>query len=184
MAIRPRNLTRGGGKRLKSRIEGVKELEAKFRDLISLFQDKAATSGKARLLKREVTETLHGAADMIAREARSNAASQNVPSRVQRSIFTYANPAKDKPRRSAALVGVNKKRSMVEWVAAPNNKSPRAKVGAGGKVAMSLAAMFERGTSRMKARPYFTPAVKSMRERALSYLIHGYKAILEKFNPL
>jgi HK97 gp10 family phage protein len=181
MATRPRNLTRGGGKKFRSQLERVEELEQKFRDLILLFQGKREQTGKAGLLKREVNRTLREAAEIIATEARSNAAANSVPQRVRNSIFVFADPKKDKPRRSSALVGVNKQRTMIEWTAR-SSFSPRAKVAPGGKVAMSLASMFERGTTRMKARPYFTPAVKTMRQKALDYLVHGYRETLEKFN--
>ena len=175
MATRPRNLTRGR----KSELLGVKELEQKLRDMNSLFLPRA--TGKAQRLRREMTEVLKDSAGIIATEARSNAAAQNVPQRVQRSIFTFTDPAKDKPGKHGALVGVNKRRTMVEWTAR-NSFSPRAKAAPGSKIAMSLASMFERGTTRMKARPYFTPAVKTMGGKALDVLVRGYKAILEKFN--
>lgn len=175
MAIRPRNLTRGK----TSELLGVKELEQKLREINSLFLQRA--TGKAQRRRREMTEVLRDAAGVIASEARSNAAAQSVPKRVQNSIFTFADPAKDRPGKHSALVGVNKQRSMVEWTARAS-RSPRAKAAPGTRIAMSLASMFERGTTRMKARPYFTPAVKTMGGKALDVLVRGYKTILEKFN--
>src|SRR5688500_3062311 len=162
MALRPRNLTRGK----KSELLGVKELEQKFRDLLLLFQGSRQQTGKAGLLKREVNRTLRDSAEIIATEARSNAAANSVPQRVRNSIFVFSDPKKDKPQRSSALVGVNKRRTMAEWTAR-SSFSPRAKAAPGTRISMSLASMFERGTSSMKERPYFTPAVKTMRQKAI-----------------
>ena len=172
--MRLRNLTSG---RKTAELLGVKELERKLQEMDSFWN---RATGKAAHLRREATVVLKQAAGIIATEARSSAASRGVPLRVQQSIFTFADPAKDRPGEHAALVGVNKQRTMIEWTARAST-SPRAKAAPGTKLAMSLASMFERGTTRMKARPYFTPAVKSMGPKALDVLAHGYKKIIEKF---
>lgn len=178
-----RNLARNGGKKFQSEITGIKELEAKFRDLVALFETQKSGRSKVLQLRTEISDTLQTAAGFIANEARSNAESNNAPRSVINAIFSFANPAKDKPNRSAALVGINKKRSgLITWFAGKHSKSPRAKVPPGGKVSMSLAAMFEGGTTKMRARPSFGPAVQSQRGRALDYIVSQYKTILEKFN--
>jgi hypothetical protein len=164
-----------------ARFDGIKEAEANFRDLAALFEPQLGGSGKVSLLRREISRVLGEAAGFISAEAKSNARSQGVPDRVVSSIFTFANPAKDKPKRAGALVGVNKRSTMITWFASKHPKSPKAKVPPGGKVSMSLASMFEGGTTNRNARPFFSPALKSMKGKALDHILAGYKSILEKF---
>lgn len=191
MATRPANFFRSnlGVRRARGEVKGFKELQLKLKELSTALgqEDKARQS----LLAREQHRILLDGAKQIADEARRRGQGR-VPRRVVASIFTFANPAKDKPKRSAALVGVNKQRTMVEWKARSGasfnvwgghsyGKNVKRKASAGKKIAMSLATMFEHGTTRMNAYPFFGPAVRAIRARVMSSVTSGLKSLIEKF---
>lgn len=69
---------------------------------------------------------------------------------------------------------------MVEWTAARNPKSPKAKVVYPGKVAMSLATMMEFGTTRGPAKPAFRPAVINAKAELPLILAKGLKEIIAR----
>lgn len=163
---------------------GLDKLDLKLRDfLAALTGDVSISSGKRSAVTARVRQIigdgLREAATEIKTEATARARAQNWPKAAAESFFAYYDPEKDKPRRSGALAGAAKKRSMVEWTARANPKSPRAKVAPGGKVAMSLAAMYEFGTSWLAARPAFRPAVAAAKERVFKRIAEAYLQAIE-----
>lgn len=49
------------------------------------------------------------------------------------------------------------------------------------KIGENLATMWEFGTTKFAARPFFRPAIAAVRNNVLSVLADGYRAILEKY---
>lgn len=186
MAIR--NIATSRAKRTFVEVQGLRELSLTLKEL----SDSLGGGVKNTALSRDVHRVLGDSASQIARRAVSIGQSKGVPRRVLASIFTYASPSQDKPNRTAALVGVNKQKTLVSWFPG-RSRSTRAKkliiptaVGAGfgsqgGKISMSLAAMFERGTSKMKSRSYFAAAFRSIGQQALQGAVSGLKTVVEQF---
>lgn len=186
MAIR--NIGRSRAQRYAVEIQGLKELQLSLRDLASAF----GGGVKNTALSNDVHRVLADAAKHIASRAISIGQSKGVPRRVLASIFTYANPSKDKPNRTAALVGVNKQKTLVSWYPRRSASTKAKKLiiptaaGAGygsqgAKISESLASMFERGTSKMKARTYFAAGLRSAGQFSLQFLSASLKAIVEKY---
>lgn len=182
---RVKNITSGK----RNEMVGVRELQARIRDLVS-----AAAS-------KEALEVAGDAADELKEEVIKNAKSVNVPHEVYEDIFTYRNPPPNLPRnRPAALVGIRKRgsrppwgRAYVEWKNRAaftrvrlRGRGKNRKVVSGGvmeagaKVGESLATMWEMGTSKMDARPFFRPAILAMKARIVTVLSAGYRGILER----
>lgn len=154
---------------------GIPEVQAKIKEILEQTSGNEAGANA----RNRVRELVGEAAKTIKEKAVSNATSQGWPKQVVNSIFTFNDPAKDKPKRTAALVGINKQKSMLQWTAAANPKSPKAKVSPGGKIAMSLATMYEFGTSRMKAKPAFRKAYYQAVNTIGQTLKQGFVQILE-----
>ncbi len=196
------NILRGGGKLFKVQVTGVRELQLNLRGLIrDLGVDEQITA------KAEAYNVIAEAADMIRDAARQNARSQNWPAQVVDAIFSYKDVSKAKTKKQrAALVGVRtgapphlelhtkqQKGLYVEWFPG-RSQSRRAKSlvipgtlsakgdGSKQKVGMSLARMFESGTSKMRARPAFRPAVLSQRGNVLEKIRSGLGAIIQRYN--
>lgn len=144
----------------KAEIAGLKDLQAKFKDLIEASSNQSERTAIAKVINNGIHET----AEDIKNDVLVNGKASRVPAKALSGVFKFYDPSKAKKNSQRnALVGINKQRSMVEWTAAPGNKNSRKKVSPGGNVAMSLAAMVEIGTSRMPARPYFGPAIQKAR---------------------
>lgn len=178
----------GSSKQLE--IHGVQDLLGNIEDIIAGLK---GTPGRRAAVTRRASEILgkelHAAAVIVRDETKRRAISQNWPHEAIAGIFAYFDP--NKPKRSTALAGVSKRRSMVEWYPG-KSKSPRAKVAPGTvsakgarfgaqKIAMSLATMFEYGTSKMNARPAYRPALASVRASMLARMAQGYKKVIESF---
>lgn len=158
---------------------GVRELNAKLKEISAAMDPAQQTS-----LRKGVHSVLHEAVQVIKDRAVQNAENQNWPAEAVKSIFTFADPEKGSRRRSSALVGVGKRSTMVEWHAAktpPTNplKEVQRKVAPGGAVSMSLATMFETGTSKMPARPAFRPAVSQSMQQVADKVEDGIAAMIE-----
>lgn len=154
---------------------GLKELKDKLNDLTALED-----FSKSRQVQVQVHKVL-GSAAAIGRDAiKSKARSMRWPSHVIENAFSFSDPDKSKRGKPAALFGVNKQRSLVEWRAGKNPKSPRAKASPGTKISESLATMYEIGTSRMAARPAVRPAVKESSGAMRSEAISGLKSIIDE----
>jgi len=135
-------------------------------------------------LRRGVHSVLRDAVGVIKDKAIQNAESQNWHPEAVKSIFTFADPQKGPRKRTSALVGIGKWRTMLEWRAGrtpPKHplKDVARKVAPGGRVAMALATMLEMGTSKMRARPAFRPALTSSLEAVADHLEDGIAAIIE-----
>lgn len=163
---------------------GLDKLDLKLRDFMgALTGDVALSRGKRSAITERVRailgDGLRAAAAEIKDEATRRAVALGWPKEAAESFFAYYDPAKDRLRRSGALAGAAKQRSMVEWTAGPHPKSPRAKVAPGGSVAMSKAAMFEFGTTRMPARPAFRPAITAAKNAAFQRIANAYREAID-----
>ena len=141
----------------------------------------SAMSGEeAAKYRRGVVWALQNASEIITDQAKSNARGARVPAEVIESIFTFGGLPKSKAARKkpSALAGVNKAKTIKEWIAGKHPKSPRAKVAPGGKVAMSRAAMYEFGTTRQRAIAFFGRAVKARRAQVRTRIGENIKTVL------
>ncbi len=209
MARRIRDVARGGGKAVKAEIEGLRELEAKLRDLISLDDDSLSPGQKSirtKWARERLNSVLGDAADMVKVQARANAQAQKWPKAVIAAIFSYADidKARGKFKYSirGALAGIRKgappRRDMEiyrEWNPGrswggivggylhPTGKRVLKKGLVSGRlIGMSLASMFEFGTSKMAARPAFRPALRATRQRVLQFVANGYRGVIEQLS--
>lgn len=171
------NLARGGGRADQSAVLGLKELEAKLRALMPVDGSPMA---------KEVQSVVAGAADEVRDAMRSSARAAGWPQNVIDSVFSYGRTTaitfRGPEGKATALAGVNKRRTMVEWIAGKHPKSPNAKVTPGNKVAMSRAAMLEFGTTRSPAKPAIRSALKAAGPMVVARLAAGFNAILTKFS--
>lgn len=153
------------------RIEGINNLAEHLNQLGD------AVDGEA------VIDTLYRAARMARDEIRDLAPEDPKWAKgasVKGAVFAYrGHPHKD-PQGPSVLFGVSKKKSMLEWTAGKHPKHPRAKIPPGGKVAMSLATMFEYGTTQLSARPFFRPAMAAIRPMAARVISEGVGAAIKK----
>ena len=154
----------GSSKQLE--IHGVQDLLGNIEDIIAGLK---GPPGRRAAVTRRASEILgkelHAAAVIVRDETKRRTISQNWPHEAIAGIFAYFDP--NKPKRSTALAGVSKRRSMVKW--------------ARGTIAMSLATMFEYGTSKMRARPAYRPALQAVRDSVLARVAQGYKKVIESF---
>jgi len=165
---RVRNIVKGGG---KNSVQGFKELKAKLQDL----QPENPT------MRADIQAVLGDAAVEVRNEMRAQAMIAGWPARLIATIFKFSELRAMGKEKISALAGVSKKRSMLEWKAGKHPKSQNAKVPPGGKVAESLATMYEFGTSRMSAHPAIRPAVKIVRNKVREAVKAGMRALLEKY---
>lgn len=184
MAVR--NIARGGGKAYKAEVTGLKELERKLK----------ALSVDNPQLRNDIFGVVGDAADELRDEMKSAAQSAGwgrvaTTSRGRRvtgqdainSIFAYAKPRGGEfSRRISAIVGVGKKKTMIEWRAGRHPKSPNAKVAPGSMVAESLAAMLEFGTSNRPAQPAIRNVIRGQKRGMIEKITTGYNALLEKYS--
>ena len=140
---------------------GGDEIVAKLTTLVRSLQGQER-SQLARAVLNDVGST---AWDEIGSVAKRTAESKGLPKSISDAIFVDAGLKGIESRQKlSALVGVRKKTSMVEWRASSSSQmNAKAKIGTGGRVAMSLATMFEYGTSIMPPKPYLRPAIESGR---------------------
>lgn len=191
---RPTNIKTGG----KSIVEliGLKELEAKLSDLIDVT------------IAPEAASIVRGAAEITWRRAVANAKAANVPHEATEDIFLYGGKQRGNREREGvtALVGLRKRgrnrdaKGYVEWtpksqvgkfektqrskargqsLVVPGTKSAK---GTGGiqKIGENLGTMWELGTTKQSAKPWFRPAVSETRAEVLVTIASGYKSLIEK----
>ena len=172
----------------KSKLIGVRALRANIADLVAgvtLVQgSRAPVVVRAHQM---ITQTLGEAAEIVKTTGQLNARALGWPERVVKAFFKFSDPVGIRPDRMTALVGVRtgaptargKKDSSIykEWHAGKSS-NPKAKAAPGTKIGMSLAAMWEMGTSRMAAKPAFRPALESTRKAVLDSLRKGYKRVI------
>jgi hypothetical protein len=171
---------------VKTKVEGVAALRKRINEVAALAdkQSRARAATEASSLMDGISRTLRDA-------IRWRAAGMGWPRDTIRSIFKSSDLREgDLPRSvKASLVGARKgapprrdEKLYREWRASGNNTSPRKKRGAGELIGMSLAAMYENGTTRMLPRPAFRPAYDANKSQIRKLLIAGYKRIIESFN--
>ncbi len=188
MAVR--NVARGGGKAFKTEVTGLKELERKLK----------ALAGSNPELRKAVQSAVGQMAIVARDEMRSQARSAGWGSssitwknkgksgtvtgqQAINSIFAFGEPRENpgKWAKITALAGVGKRRTMFEWIAGRHPASTRARVAPGGKVAMSLAAALEFGTTRHAPKPAIRNAIANVKMRIIDTLTTEYNAILQRF---
>jgi len=143
-------------------IRGIKELTDQLKEL-----DKAVVGPL-------IYDVLGDATGIWRRRFVQEATSKRWPKRAIASAFTYSKPdPRERTRkRATALFGIRKR--------GRNKDAPGYVEWAGGTLGMSLATMFELGTSKMSARPAFRPSVYASREAMKDKIEDGVWAILEQ----
>lgn len=191
-----RNVLRGGGKDRKVEVLGLKELEKKLKALMpdnpqmqAYAQEAvAAAAVEMRNGMRSAASAAWGGRTVKSTFGKFKGAMTGYD--VVNHIFSYGRPKVYSSGRSrvTALAGATKmgrgsdsRGTMFSWKAGPHPKSAKAKVGAGGEVAMSFATALEFGTSMYPARPAIREAVKSGQSRIIATVTEKFKAILAHF---
>jgi len=174
-----RNPISRGGKRWAVEFTNLKEAQATFRQLSDAVSGVAGVRANATAAAviaaafKEVSEYLR---DKI----KSAATGKGVPNRVQAAVFAFTDLSKGKTARKqrSTLVGVRK--------GAPPRKDSKLYVewgGSGKTIGMSLATIFEKGTTRgIKPARYFRTGLFSSRSYVLQRLTAAYKTAIESFN--
>ncbi|GIU78807.1 MAG: hypothetical protein KatS3mg005_2045 [Bryobacteraceae bacterium] len=173
-------------------IRGLKEIQQNLQRLVR------ATDGSAE----RIWQISAAAAEAVKREVEAGAKSVRTPSDVFRDLFSTRKP---KPfaggeRQITQLAGIRLRgrsrpyaHAYREWRARASftririrgRKGNKRVVGAGtvqqGQLlGMSLASMWERGTSRMRARKFFGPAVSRARAKVAAMLASEFRRLLEE----
>lgn len=125
--------------------------------------------------RKNIMDVLGDGADLMAGAMRTMARASQYPQEVIDSIFSSRKlpPALKMRKQPSALAGVSKAQSMREWRATAKPKSPKAKVAEGGKVAMSLAAMYEFGSTKTKPRGAIAGAVTDSKPHVMAIIREG-----------
>jgi len=148
-------------------IRGIKELTEQLKEL-----DKAVVGP-------HIYDVLGRATRAWRQRFVQEATGKRWPKEAIASAFTYAKPqpGEQSRKRATSLFGIRKKGraapyapGYVEWW----GKSQ------GRYIGMSLATMFELGTSKMSARPAFKPSLYASRETMKDIIEDGVWAILEQ----
>ena len=180
---RPTNIQTGRQKAVK--ILGLKELQQE----VNKLKDRA--TGEA------VNNLMIDAASILYDQAQSNLRAVNAPHEVRNDVFIYGKnkSALLKAEKSVTcLVGLRKRgiklisQGYVEWYAnrqtGTNEKTSRIRSKRqhlnviGTKIGENLGTMWELGTTKMSARPWWRPAVLSARSAMFSLMATGLKSIL------
>lgn len=143
----------------------------------------AALSGEGLVgVQQDIMWALGDAGDIVAEAAKQNARGVGAPAEVVDAIFSYRGnpPLQQKKKRPASLVGVDKSKSMRIWTAGRVISSVKSKVAPGGKVGMSLAAMYEFGTTRRPATGFFSRAVMGNRAAVRARLAANLAVVVDK----
>jgi hypothetical protein len=165
-------------------VSGIAEVQDAINEsLVAMGSSLAISRGKKIAITRRafqiLNKTLYDSAALVKGRGVSNAQSLKWPREAVAGFFAYYDP--DKPRKTTALAGISKRKSMAEWRAG-KSKSPRAKAPPGTKISMSLATMYEYGTSKMAKRPALRPAITSMKGAVLDRLKNGYMEVLNSLD--
>ena len=170
----------------RAKVEGIMALRRRMESLGAVADSRSRAQAA-----NEAQDVMNNAAKFGRDAIRVAAATGGWPNRLIETIFKFGDIAKgDLPRSlRASLVGIRKgapprKDPTIykEWKARGENVSPRKKRGAGELIGMSLATMYEFGTTKMAARPAFRDTYKAIRPIIRLRLIEGYKRIIEGFN--
>lgn len=155
---------------------------------------------KTRAVSDESAKVAIGAGAMLYNQAQANLRSVNAPHEVREDLFIYGKQPGILLRATSsvtALVGLRKRgkkmdaKGYVTWnatsragVFGPMTKRAsllaakgKARV-SGRKIGENLGTMWELGTSKMPARPWWRPAVMSMKQAMFQAMAAGYRKIL------
>lgn len=152
----------------------------------------------------QVQGVIRDAAQIVYDRVIANAKAAGVPRRAQADVFIFSGENRRKPGEISALVGLRKRgrskpyaHGYVEWnpsrqVGAFNktqrSKSrkpqlviPGQKTATGGalKIGENLGTMWELGTTKMQAKPWFRPAVTQSTQPVLKNIADGLLKIIE-----
>jgi HK97 gp10 family phage protein len=162
------------------RVDGLSKLERSIHRIIEQAQGQA------------VMDVLGKAANMFRQQAVANASSEGLPKEVADSIFAFGRLRGKVRKNPSALVGVKRGKgtpAYVEWQAAGgpgarsavgSGKDIKAKSASGRTIGMSLATMFEFGTSKMAPRPFFLRALKEKKAEVKSFVHSELLKVLTK----
>lgn len=165
---------------------GLKELQTRVDQL------------KTRAVSDESARVAINAGALLYQQAQSNLRSVNAPHEVAQDLFIYGKQPGILLRATSsvtALVGLRKRgrkikaHGYVEWFANKQVSSGREKtsrsrvrrarlVMRGTKIGENLGTMWELGTSKMAARPWWRPAVLSTKTAMFQAMAAGYRRIL------
>lgn len=147
----------------------------------------ARNVGIFQAVSKEIDKDIAGIATDLRDRIRSIAEAAKVPKRVIRAVFAFTDPNAPSPRRNqrASLVGVRKgapprkdKSIYVEW-----GGTARSGNSSSSNLGMSLATIFETGTSRgITGRRYFSSAVNTFRSTILTRVADAYKKAIDELN--
>jgi hypothetical protein len=181
-----RNITRGGGAANKPIVDQLKDLEAQLKSL----RDDAPL----RLAQEVIRDTARDVYQAVV----ASAAAANIPHEAMQDIFYYAKPNPG-DKQISAVVGLRKKgrgtpyaHGYVEWVAGmqigkhakyerSKTKKKRKGLVSGRKIGESLATMWELGTTKHAARPFFRTAIQSARAGIITSISGGFKKIIDEY---
>lgn len=182
------NIAQGGNRVVQ--VLGLKEVQAKVREIADAF------------VKEEAARIMGQAAEIVVDQARSNAQAANIPHEAMDDFYVYERQFdvdRRLPRDSVtALAGLRKHgrkgaRAYVKWFASTQASAGRDKTNRGKRrrdrfkltmkgtqIGENLATMWEFGTSKMPARPFFRPAIQQVRSTVLTAIANGYRGILDR----
>lgn len=156
----------GSGRNLaiKTEVVGIKELNKRVSQFVSAMSDPERAAAK-----ETVAAGIADAAVYVRDQMRAKQRAAGWPKRLEAAAFAFTDLQKSQRGRLTALAGVRTgapprldQRIYMEWSPRSGNTSKRAakakdrRQAAGHnptKIGMSLAAMYEYGTSKMRARP-------------------------------
>lgn len=173
-------------------VRGLKEIQQKLQRLIR------ETDGSAE----RIWQISAAAAEAVKQEVEAAAKSVRTPSDVFKDLFSTHRPKRFSggERKIAQLAGIRLRgrsrpyaHAYREWRAKASftrirfrgRKGAKRLVGAGtvqqGQLlGMSLASMWERGTRKMRARKFFSPAVSRARAKVAAMLAAEFRRLLEE----
>lgn len=190
----PRNLTRGGrGALVKAEVVGIRNLENRIKHFVTAMaaKDRMAAGNSTAATIAEVSIWFRD-------QVRAKAKAAGWPNRLVDAIFAFTDMQRSPKGKIAALNGVKTgapprydPKLYKEWTPNEGNMSRRAKRQKArrqetghnpSKIGMSLAAMYEYGTSRMRARSAIRPAIYgSTRLEALEKVRSGLEKIVAEY---
>lgn len=180
------NISQGGNKYVQ--VLGLKEIQERLKTIADAC------------VREEAAEVVGDAAAVVRDAIYSEAQSQNVPHRALQDIYIYTRQPGGEGRRDsiAALAGLRKAgrhldaHGYVTWNAGKQvgrfdktSRSHRKRAvlvvpGSGKKIGENLATMWEFGTTKQQAKPFFRRAISAVRPTVLGIIAEGYKAIFER----
>jgi hypothetical protein len=173
------------GRQKAVQVIGLKQLQQNVNAIISASAGREAVNVSAEA-GRAVLNKLH-----------SSAVSSGVPHEVLDDLFMYTRQRNNSGEQSVSvLVGLKKKgtrapaHGYVTWNASKQVgafvKSPRLKkkgtlkIG-GQRIGENLGTMWELGTTKMAAKPWFRPGIMQVRSTVYQIMADGYRSILAKY---